>query len=77
MASMISFLALNMVENFLHYRIGRGSSGGPAQQQQQQQQQQPLPPLPPMHDIAKMAAIMAVFAVLQGALTLLLRRWLQ
>ena len=67
-ASIAVFLALNLIENFLHYSIGRRSSadsgpgrGGGA-------------PLPTARDAALIGTVMLVFAVLQGALTWALTR---
>jgi hypothetical protein len=65
LTSIAVFLVLNVVENYLHYCIGRNSQAG----QTSQTKPRASRGLPPVADVVRIAAVMAVFALLQGGLT--------
>lgn len=55
-ASSIVFIFLNIIENIIHYRIGKGGV---------------IIQLPDKKDIPKIILVMIIFALLQGILTFL------
>jgi len=63
--SFVVFLFLNILENYLHYTIGRSSSSTAWRLQK-----------PTWLDIVRMVIIMIVFGLLQGGLTVLVERFI-
>lgn len=62
-ASIIAFTILNLVENLIHYNIGR---------EQDRHTFSIHFNMPSLHDLVKLGVIMLVFAILQGVLVVIL-----
>lgn len=58
--SLVTFLVLNMIENFLHYSIGRSDSRDSIDFEAY---------VPTRHDFMKIVIIMFIFGLLQAGLT--------
>ena len=58
MSSSVVFIILNLVENFIHYSIGRSHDKNKMEYK-----------LPPKEDILKIVIVMIIFALLQAFLT--------
>ena len=63
--SMIVFLFLNIIENYLHYTIGRSSGTGEWNL-----------PTPNRRDVLRIGFIMIVFAILQGSMTVVFEHFI-
>jgi uncharacterized membrane protein YhaH (DUF805 family) len=64
-ASILAFTILNIVENFIHYSIGRENNRNTFTFHFEK---------PSAHDVLKIVFIMCIFAVLQGMLVVLFDR---
>jgi hypothetical protein len=71
-ASVGVFLVLNIVENIVHYSIGRQSSVNPKDVSSVNQKDTRRITLPTAYDFARIIVVMLLFAMLQGFFTWLL-----
>ncbi len=66
MASFVAFIILNIIENYIHYNIGRN----------REKEEFISLSMPTKKDWTKIVIIMIVFAILQGAFTMFLSKFI-
>jgi nicotinamide riboside transporter PnuC len=66
MASFVAFIILNIIENYIHYNIGRN----------REKEEFISLSMPTKKDWMKIIIIMIVFAILQGAFTMFLSKFI-
>ncbi len=66
MASFVAFIILNIIENYIHYNIGRN----------REKEEFISLSMPTRKDWIKIIIIMIVFAILQGAFTMFLSKFI-